>query len=169
MGTLTETQTLTHGPEIKETALHEKIDSNGGPFGMDKIQKFGRSPSRIPEESDSYQSSQTNSSDDSIVTTESHKGCVKRVQVNFSSFLNVNSSVIGKIILFLLLIGYTVYFAFAVKRSVDGSKALIILTCITIYCIIYSFIRDAFGEQIYRRIFKPIGQLITGNWFCIKW
>ena len=96
-------------------------------------------------------------------------GRVYQLQRAVSRGCNAYGSVIVKLILFLLLAGYTVYFTFALIHSVDGARALIVITCLCIALIGYSLVKKHFGKQIYSTVFLPVGNIFRKWWPVLKW
>lgn len=76
---------------------------------------------------------------------------------------------IWRLVAVALLVGYSVYFGFAIAYSVEMASALIVVTCLAVALAVYVFIRDHFGDQIYEKCLEPIEALIDRNWDCIKW
>ena len=79
------------------------------------------------------------------------------------------ASILKTVVYALLLITYTVYFAFALKFSVDMATSLIVLTSLVLLCLFYIYIRDHFGSQIYKHCLQPIDRCISRHWDTIKW
>ncbi len=79
------------------------------------------------------------------------------------------SSVIKNVVLLLLLGGYFAYFTCALIYSVDKSTALIVLTCLTVFGLVYSFISEYYGEKIYSKVLKPLGELFDTHWTWAQW
>lgn len=98
-----------------------------------------------------------------------NKNFVYVTQRNFVHCCRTYSSFIWKIVVFLCLVGYTVYFAFAISYNVQLAKSLIIITCVVILLIIYTFIRDKFGEQIYKNCWSPLTKPIANHWGTLQW
>lgn len=79
------------------------------------------------------------------------------------------SRLIWRFVAFAVLVGYSVYFGFAIEYSVEMATALIVVTCLGVALAVYVYIRDHFGDKIYEKCLKPIETLIDRNWNCIKW
>ncbi|CAH1792806.1 unnamed protein product [Owenia fusiformis] len=62
---------------------------------------------------------------------------------------------LSKIVLLIMLLGYTCYFIAALVYSVEKARALIVITAIVVTLIFYTFIRNHYGERIYEKIFQP--------------
>lgn len=77
--------------------------------------------------------------------------------------------VIWRLIMIVVLIGYSVYFGFAIAYSVDMATTLIVLTSLGLAMAVYVFIRDNFGEKIYRHCLHPIGAFLDKYWHIITW
>ena len=76
---------------------------------------------------------------------------------------------IGYSVLILFLIGYTIYFGFALAHSVSGALALIVITCIVIVLIIYNVIKRIAGDWIWKHLLRPCKRGIDKQWFWLKW
>ena len=96
-------------------------------------------------------------------------GRVYQLQRAVSRGCSAHGSIIVKLILFLLLAGYTVYFAFAIRHSVDGARALIVITCLCIALIGYSLVKKYFGKQIYSTVCLPVSNIFWKWWPVLKW
>lgn len=91
------------------------------------------------------------------------------IQNTLGGLVHKHKVSIVRLIIALVLIGYTVYFAFSVKHSVDGAVALICLTAITIFLMAYVWVRDHWGRTIYNNCMKPIGHFLDTNWYWLQW
>ena len=78
-------------------------------------------------------------------------------------------SVLFKLIVAVLVVGYTLYFAAAVVHNVDKATALIVITSLTSVAVVYVIVRDRFGDVIYRRCLRPTGDLVDRCWPVLKW
>ena len=76
---------------------------------------------------------------------------------------------IGYSVLILFLIGYTIYFGFALAHSVSGALALIVITCIVIVLVIYNVIKRIAGDCIWKHLLRPCKRGIDKQWFWLKW
>ena len=73
------------------------------------------------------------------------------------------SSICGTITL------YFIYFGFAIAHDFEKAIPLVAITSLVLFCIIYVFIRDTYGENINKLIFIPVGLVLEKNWNIIKW
>ena len=94
---------------------------------------------------------------------------VGKMQHSVSTTVRTYSSTLKNMILFLLLALYTAYFTWALIYSIDSATALIVLTCLTVAGIIYSYISNHYGEKIYINILKPIGDFVGKHWHWARW
>jgi pyrimidine nucleoside transport protein len=76
---------------------------------------------------------------------------------------------IVRIIAFLALAGYTVYFAFAIDYNLEWAIALIVITCLTVFFLVYGFIRDHYGDSINEHVFEPISEFFSKHWHILQW
>ena len=74
--------------------------------------------------------------------------------------------VIGASVVF--LIGYLIYFVFAVSLDAERATDLIYVTAFGFFCFIYWFVKKLFGTQI-SECFAPIGNFIAGRKNILKW
>ena len=94
---------------------------------------------------------------------------VYRIQTKLVYYCKTYTSVILKIIAFLCFAGYTVYFGFAISKDVDRAKALIIITMVVLFLMVYVFIRDHFGDTIYSNCWVPLTAPVSKYWDVIQW
>ncbi|CAH1792805.1 unnamed protein product [Owenia fusiformis] len=106
----------------------------------------------------------TNASAGNVVTNG-----MKNCQNSLKECCSKNSSWIIKIVLFILLCVYSVYFVFAIIHSVDSARALIVLTSFAVFFIIWNFVRDHFGDRIFDAVCEPAGKVLNKQWFWLKW
>ena len=103
------------------------------------------------------------------VEIQRQKSRVGKIQHSVSTTVRTYSSIIKNFVIFLFLVLYTAYFIWALVYSIDGATALIVLTCLTVACIIYSYISNHYGETIYKHVLKPLGDLIDKHWPWAQW
>lgn len=101
-------------------------------------------------------------------TTEKTNSKVLEIRAELNDIWRKNTKTIIRIILFFVLLGYSVYLGFAIKHSLKGAKPLIIITGIVMFFIIYNSIRDNFGDRIYEKCLKHPVELIEVNWNWLK-
>ena len=94
---------------------------------------------------------------------------VYRIQTKTIYSCKNYSSVIWKVLTFLCLAGYTVYFGFAISNDVDKAKALIIITMVVLLLLVYVFVRDHFGDAIYDKCWGPLTEPVSKHWHIIQW
>ena len=110
-------------------------------------------------------------------TSETYSNAVPRPNDNaiyncrdsIFSTLGKYADVLKKIIYGLLLVTYTVYFAFAIKYSVDLATGLIGITSIVLICMFYIYIRDNFGDAIDEKCLSPVSNFLERIWPVLKW
>ena len=95
--------------------------------------------------------------------------CVHKFQLSIASGITNHKSFLSTLVAVLCLAGYTVYLVFAIKFDFELAKALIVITAIVVFCIVYCFIRDHFGTAIYEKCMLPIITPIDKHWDIIKW
>ena len=128
-----------------------------------------KSKSRKPISNGDTDSIGTSSSLTSSSESYSSKNCVHQFQNQVTGFVNEYSSYISKLLIFISLAGYTVYLGFAINYSVEMARALIVITAIVLFCLVYIFIRDNFGDTIYSKCYVPVFSPIENNWNTIQW
>ena len=111
-------------------------------------------------------SSSSLTSSDGSYTSEN---CVHHFQTRVIDFVKEYSSYISKLFIFFSLVGYTIYLGFAINYSVEMARALIVITAIVLFCLIYVFIRDTFGDTIYNKCYVPVFSPLEKNWNTIQW
>ncbi|CAH1792804.1 unnamed protein product [Owenia fusiformis] len=94
---------------------------------------------------------------------------MKNCQTALGTRCSVYSSWIAKITLFILLSVYTIYFIFAIIHSVDAARALIVLTSLTVFFIVWNFVRDHYGDRLYGAFGEPVVNVLNKQWFWLKW
>ena len=92
-----------------------------------------------------------------------------RIQSSTTSAIHQYSSMITKIVIAVCLIGYTIYLGFAINYSLEDSRILIYLTALVVFCIIYVFIRDTFGDTINKYFLDPVSDWVTERWHILQW
>lgn len=92
-----------------------------------------------------------------------------RFRNNLNKFYKENTNSVIKAILFFLLVGYSIYFGFAIKHSVSGAKPLIIITSIVVFFIIYYLFKAKFGKSVYKNVLRPIELFVKRNTTIIKY
>lgn len=108
--------------------------------------------------------------DESVQTRAPRQGAIHKFQDTMDNFFHKYGGLLGKLVVVLLLVGYTVYFVFAlVYRMDDSTTVLIVLTSLTVFFIIYGYLRDRFGERVYDTAVSPIETFLTSKWYIIKW
>ena len=112
----------------------------------------------------------TSNSLDSDGSDVDEDNCVHKLQVNTSSFFRTYAAYISKLVLVACLIAYTIYFGFAVNYNVEAAKALIVITGIVLFCLVYRFIRDHYGDTIYNQFLGPyIVKPMEKHWPSLQW
>lgn len=81
----------------------------------------------------------------------------------------LHKTAIVRAVLFCLFCAYWIYFGFAVAYDLELAVSLIVMTGIVIFCIIYVYIRNHFGEKIYNSCCLPIGVVWDRTWPTTKW
>ncbi|CAD5122328.1 unnamed protein product [Dimorphilus gyrociliatus] len=90
-------------------------------------------------------------------------------RIGLNNFYQNNTSAVIKLILLILLIGYSVYFGLAIRHSVSGAKPLIVITSIVVFFLIYYALKAVFGKKIYKSVLKPMEQAFRRNSTWIKY
>jgi len=168
--TITETKTERRTPppeyaniDAKDEIKRNDYFQNKEQMELDKIaaDMKGRDLDSDSLGSASFHSSETWSSDSINIP--------KFFQETITDFFRSYKDIIYKVVGVVVLIGYTVYFAFAVKHSVDTALALIVITGITVFLVAYVWVRDHWGAIIYRKCMHPVDVVLSNNWYWIKW
>ena len=156
MGSLTET-------EFTSNPLQKAIATNGGYHSNTvTLQKPLDTIEMVPlEDPPSY-----TSGDEYKTTNSTHP--LKRCHGAMSSCCGSHSRLIGRIMLGVLFITFTVYLAFAVRYNVEWSKALIVLSAITVFFLVYNYIRDHYGDTVYKCVLSPVFTPLSNSCFCLK-
>ena len=69
----------------------------------------------------------------------------------------------------LFLIGFLVYFCFAVSLDADRARDLIYVTAFGFFCLFYWLIKKFFGRVIWNRCMKPIAVSVKNNQRIFNW
>ncbi len=85
------------------------------------------------------------------------------------SYYKSHIAIIVKFLIFVAFLGYTIFFISALIHSVEGAKALIILTILAVVIFIYNQVKDNFGRQIYKYVWRPANRLRKRVWPCLRW
>ncbi|ELU12189.1 hypothetical protein CAPTEDRAFT_123339 [Capitella teleta] len=94
---------------------------------------------------------------------------VKRLHQKAGSCVSSHPKAIGRMVLMLMFVGYTIYFVFAVRYNAESARALIVLTALFVFCVVYCFIRDHFGNTIYKYCIGPVERALRKNWSWLRW
>ena len=94
---------------------------------------------------------------------------ITKFQNKLSTIIDENFSFLVKATILLLVIGYFVYFIFALLHDADKSTALIVLTPLVCACICYSFIKQTYGEIINEVLIDPSLEVAKRYWPTLKW
>ena len=151
--TVTQEQYLYPPPGEKYPTHHGPatlMNSNMGPTVMDKLSMESDPPSYESEDPE-------------------HMTNLKRCHVGCGKCCRKNSTNIARIILGILFVGYTVYLAFSIRYHLEHAKALVVITGLCVFFIIYAFIRNHFGRIIYFRFGRHVVRGVTRNWHCLRW
>ena len=140
-----------------------KVDNNIGPPMIKEQQLAGPNGYYKPPGAQTETSSEADSAD------LKNNGRVFRLQRAVGKGCSNNSTYIIRAVLLLLLVGYTVYFAFAIKHSVKGARALIVLTSLTVFLIGYYYVKKYFGKRIYKGVCVPLGSIFNKVWPILRW
>ena len=92
-----------------------------------------------------------------------------KIQDTVSSTVRTYSCIIKNVGLLLILALYTAYFIWALVYNIDGATALIVLTCIAVAIIIYSYVSNHYGGSIYKHFLKPLGDFTATHWPWARW
>ena len=95
--------------------------------------------------------------------------CIKRFQDYIHAAAHRNADRLRHVFIIVFLGLYTIYFGFAIAKSVDGAMALIVLTSITVLLYIYVQIRDNLGSGIWKICLNPALRCIRRYRACVKW
>ncbi|CAH1792459.1 unnamed protein product [Owenia fusiformis] len=95
---------------------------------------------------------------------------VGKVQYGLSNSYKSNKKIIWNAIYIFLIIGYFVYFGFAMAHRFgdEGSIRLLWVTCLVVFCSILYTIYKMCGGQIAECI-KPMKRGIKEKWYIIRW
>ena len=104
---------------------------------------------------------------DTVVSMETSK--MLKFQEMTSNAVRSNKRLILRLILLGMFIGYTVYFAFAIKYSVKNATALIVITSLVVFWIGYRLFKHFLGHRIYRCCLGPAIRMFKRTWPCTKW
>lgn len=94
---------------------------------------------------------------------------ISRLQSACSNFFATYGKLIAKGTAYLFFIGFTIYLGFAISYDVKMATALLVLTGLVILALIYTLIRDHFGETIYENCLKPMGDIWDKYFHITKW
>ena len=114
----------------------------------------------------SVTSAPSSNSDDSDYESTN---CVHVFQQGMASCTTNNSTLIRNVVLFAMLVGYTIYLGFAISYDAKLAQSLVIMTACVVFLILYSVISDLFGEAIYENCLAPCWKPIGDRWHIIQW
>lgn len=94
---------------------------------------------------------------------------IKKCHVGCGRCCRRQSTLIVRIILAILFTAFTVYMAFAMRHNLEYAKALVVITGMVVFFIVYGFIRDHFGHIIYDGCFRHVEMGLRNHWHCMRW
>lgn len=149
-------------------------DENGVLYELKPVQLIIEDgETKKKKEDEDYEDLIVRGSDDSKIDMDSvdssNENFVYRMQRRANRMVSENKTYIIRSILFLMFVGYSVYFGFALAYNLEWSIALIVFTSLAVFFIVYGFIRDRYGSVIYAKVLQPIGQFLNRFWPIIKW
>ena len=110
----------------------------------------------------------TTSSGSSTEVVDSNN-CVYAIQNATKTCTTNHRKAIINGVLFVMFIGYSIYFGFAIAYDAQLAQSLIIMTAIVVFCIFYSLISKYFGDTIYNNVIEPCITPIEKRWHVIQW
>lgn len=150
-------------PKALKPATLKLVSTPTGGFNL--VPKIAEYNSR------SYDSDSISSLSISSSSTESFSSnsAISRFQRRFLGQCKKYSKFTIKGLFLFMFLLYTVYFTFAVLYNAALARSLIIITIIVCLIIVYAFVRDNFGDAIYKKAIKPLTDPIDKHWDIIKW
>ena len=91
------------------------------------------------------------------------------IEENSIEFYKENKPYIKSTLFVLCLIGYMIYFVFALTNDFDEAKDLLYVTVFGAVCLIYWFFKKHYGRPIWKNVLKPIKNQLKKVWKFIKW
>lgn len=104
-----------------------------------------------------------------LVDDEQEESCVLSMRSQAEQAFVNHTKILKYILLSVLFIAYTVYLAFAIRHHLENSKALVVITGLVVLAIIYTFVRNHFGQIIFAAVCHPADKWITKQWHIIQW
>ena len=89
--------------------------------------------------------------------------CIFRVQIIQTvvhGFLKKRKQLIKRVLLVAALLGYILYFCFAVWYNTSGAMILIILTSLVVFTVTHKFVMKRWGTLIREKCVHPIGKIL---------
>ena len=113
--------------------------------------------------------------EDDFEDLELHPGpCMRHVaniQSKFESFFHSHGHIVRYVVYGILLASFTAYFAYAMyyeQLTVIESITLLWITCLTIFCVVISAVKDKWGDEISKGCCGPMVEFIEGRWQFFK-
>ena len=117
--------------------------------------------------SDSDSDSSTHTPVDQPKANKNHP--VIRLQKFCVRSVRHHSTLIRRTVVLFCLFGYFVYMGFSIKHSLYLATPLLIITGAVGLIILYTLVRDNFGEEIYNSVCVPSNNWIDKQWHWLKW
>ena len=96
-------------------------------------------------------------------------GYIARFQHCIGSFFTNHSKIISTSTHVLAVLGYFIYFAFALLHDFEEANVLFIGTCVVTGLVIYSYIRDCFGPTLKSKVIIPLWKQLMKVWPRLRW
>ncbi|XP_013410730.1 solute carrier family 28 member 3 [Lingula anatina] len=94
---------------------------------------------------------------------------LEAVQGAVDTFLEEHKRTLEIIALVLLLIGYAIYFVWALVLDFERATALFVITLLVVISVAYALIKKQIGGWMNTRIFKPVQKFGNSNRRVLKW
>ena len=91
------------------------------------------------------------------------------VETKINEFFKAHKTVCVLSFGVLFLVGFLVYFCFAVTLDAERAKDLIYVTVFGFICLFYWLIKKFFGRVIWTRCFKPIAVAVDSHKRLLNW
>ena len=93
------------------------------------------------------------------------------MQTSLSSFWERHGQTIKYIIYALLVLGYAVYFGFAMAYEFgsESSIRLLWMTCLAVFIVLVTVISDKWGDAINEKVIDPPVNFVKRHWMLFKW
>ena len=100
---------------------------------------------------------------------EEEDHAITKTQQACLGFFSKYGSIVGKVTLYLMFLGYTIFLICAVIYDANAAIAILVLTGLVIFGKLYAAFRNRYGAMIYENYLRPIEEVWDNYFHITKW